>query len=83
MTSDIYNADNWVVIVVPLTSKDQAECDQVLIQPPEGGLSAASVTLPDQMRAIDRTRLVRRLGKLKAETMHAVDRSLKIVLDLS
>jgi len=83
VTSDIYNANNWVVIVVPLTSRDEAEYDQVLIEPPEGGVSSSSVTLPDQMRAVDRTRLVRRVGKLKPETMRAVDRSLKIVLDLS
>ena len=70
------------MIVVPLTSRDASEYDQVLIDPPEGGLSSARVTLPDQMRAVDRTRLVRRLGKLKPATMRAVDRSLKIVLDL-
>lgn len=82
VTSDVYNAHNWVVIVVPLTSHDRAEYDQTLIQPPEGGLSASSVTLPDQVRAIDRKRLVKRLGKLKLETMHKVDHSLKMVLDL-
>lgn len=83
VTSDIYNASNWVVIVVPLTSHDEAEYDQVLIQPPVGGLSISSVTLPDQMRAVDRARLARRLGKLEPDTMRAIDRSLKIVLDLS
>lgn len=82
VTSDVYNANNWVVLVVPVTSRGEAEYDQVLIQPPEGGLSSASVTLPDQLRAVDRARLVRRLGKHKAETMRALDRSLKVVLGL-
>lgn len=82
ITNDVYNAHNWVVIVMPLTSHDEAEYDQVLIEPPEGGLSATSVTLPDQIRAVDRQRLVKRLGKLKSETMHKLDRSLKMVLDL-
>ncbi len=83
VTSDVYNTHNWVVVVMPLTSRDQAEYDQVLIQPPEGGLANTSVTLPDQIRAIDRGRLVKRLGKLKPQTMLDVDRTLKIVLDLS
>ncbi len=83
VTSDVYNTYNWVVIVVPVTSHDKAEYDQVLIQPPDGGLAKTSVTLPDQMRAIDRKRLVRRLGKLKPKTMLEVDRSLKMVLNLT
>lgn len=82
VTSDVYNVHNWVLIVMPLTSHDKAEYDQVLIQPPEGGLSNSSVTLPDQLRAIDRKRLVRRLGKLESTTMLDIDRTLKIVLNL-
>ena len=82
VTSDLYNRQNWVILVMPLTSHDSAEIDQVLILPPEGGLSNRSVTLPDQLRAIDRSRLVKRLGRLRSETMLRVNRSLQIVLDL-
>src|SRR5580765_7909114 len=82
VTNDLYNTHNWVVIVMPLTSHNKPEYDQVLILPPEGGLTQSSVTLPDQLRAVDRDRLVKRLGKLKPQTMLEVDRSLKIVLDL-
>jgi mRNA interferase MazF len=82
VTSDLYNRENWVILVMPLTSHASAEIDQVLILPPEGGLSNPSVTLPDQLRAIDRSRLVRRLGRLRGETMLKVNRSLQIVLDL-
>ena len=82
VTSDVYNAHNWVVLVMPLTSHDRAGYDQVLIHPPEGGLSAPSVTLPDQVRAIDRARLIKRLGKLTPATMLHINRSLRIVLDL-
>lgn len=34
VTSDAYNENNWGVLVVPLTSRDHAQVDQVLIQPP-------------------------------------------------
>ncbi|HTE19955.1 MAG TPA: type II toxin-antitoxin system PemK/MazF family toxin [Armatimonadota bacterium] len=83
VSSDLYNRHNWVVLVMPLTSDDTTEYDQVFIRPPEGGLTNPRVTLPDQLRAVDRQRLVRRLGHVSPETMRAVDRSLKIVLDLA
>jgi mRNA interferase MazF len=82
VTNDLYNRQNWVLLVVPLTTRDLAEIDQVLIVPPEGGLTNNSVTLPDQLRAIDRSRLVKRLGRLKHETMARINRTLNIVLDL-
>ncbi len=82
VTSDLYNRENWVLIVVPLTSHPTAEYDQVLVLPPEGGLTSPSVTLPDQLRAVDRSRLARKLGRLKPASMSKLDKSLRIVLDL-
>jgi mRNA interferase MazF len=82
VTNDIYNLHNWVVLVVPVTSRDKAEYDQVLIRAPEGGLPNNSVTLPDQLRAVDRARLVERLGQLAPATVEEIDRSLRLVLDL-
>jgi mRNA interferase MazF len=82
VTNDVYNTHNWVVIVMPLTSRDTAAYDQVLIQPPEGGLTNPSVTLPDQLRAVDRNRLVGRLGLLTPATLKKVEDSLRIVLEL-
>jgi mRNA interferase MazF len=83
VSSDIYNRFNWVVVVMPLTSHDTAEYDQVLIVPPEGGVTSVSVTLPDQIRAVDRRRLVKRFGHLNQDIIHKIDRSLRMVLDLS
>jgi mRNA interferase MazF len=82
VTNDVYNRHNWVVLVVPFTTRDVAAFDQVLVRPPEGGLSNPSVTLPDQLTAIDRSRMVKRMGKLSPSTLLQVDQSLKIVLDL-
>ena len=82
VTNDVYNAHNWVVIVMPLTSRDKAEYDQVLIQPPEGGLTNTSVTLPDQLRAVERARLVDCLGNVSPVTLKNIEDSLRVVLDL-
>ncbi len=82
VTNDIYNAHNWVVLVVPVTSRASAEYDQVAIRAPEAGLANDSVTLPDQLRAVDRSRLVERLGMLDSNTIRLIDSSLRIVLNL-
>ena len=80
VTDDSYNEHNWVVLIMPLTSCNTAEYDQVLIEPPEGGLSNRSVTLPDQLRAIDRKRLIKKLGTLNDPTVQQINRSLRVVL---
>jgi mRNA-degrading endonuclease toxin of MazEF toxin-antitoxin module len=83
VSSDVYNRHNWVVVVVPLISGISVRFDQVLITPPEGGLRNPSITHPDQIRAIDRNRLVRKIGELDPATMAEISVSLKAVLSLS
>jgi mRNA interferase MazF len=82
VSSDVYNRYNWVVIGVPLTSGRAARFDQVLITPPEGGLRNPSSTQPDQIRAIDRSRLISKIGDLDPATMAEISLSLKAVLAL-
>ena len=55
---------------------------EVLVRAPEGGLAADSVVLLNQIRSVDKGRLVRRLGALKTETMKEVDRALLLGLGL-
>ena len=40
------------------------------------------MALPDQLRAVDRRRLVRKLGDLNSQTLAEMDHSLRTVLDL-
>ena len=49
---------------------------EVLVRAPECGLTTDSVVLLNQVRSIDTQRIVRRLGKLRSETMVRVDRAL-------
>ena len=55
---------------------------EVLIPASEGGLSKDSVVLLNQIRSIDRARLIKRLGIVRSETMQRVDRALEISLGL-
>jgi mRNA interferase MazF len=54
----------------------------VLIAAPEGGLSVDSVVLLNQLRSIDKQRLVKRLGKISEATMEQVDRAIQVSLGL-
>ena len=55
---------------------------EVVLHPPEGGLAKPSAVLLNQIRSVDRRRLVGRLGRLKPETMARVDRAFRISLGL-
>jgi mRNA interferase MazF len=55
---------------------------EVLIKASEAGLTADSVALLNQIRSIDRRRLVRRLGAVRPATMTNVERALMISLGL-
>ncbi len=55
---------------------------EVLIESPEGGLERDSVVLLNQIRSIDRQRLVKKLGVLNLETMEKIDRAIQVSLGL-
>ena len=56
---------------------------EVPLVPPEGNLQNPSVVLLNQIRTVDRRRLVRRLGRLRPESMRRVDRAIRISLGLA
>jgi mRNA interferase MazF len=55
---------------------------EVIIQPAESGLPKPSAVVLNQIRTVDRRRLLKHLGKLQAATMQRVDDALKISLGL-
>ncbi len=71
-----------LVVVVPITSKAKGIPLHVEIAPPEGGLSLTSYAKCEDVRSISTARLVRRLGKVHAATVDAVEDRLRILLGL-
>lgn len=72
-----------VIIVAAITSKIKKLFDiHVPVSPPEGNLEKESVILLNQIRTIDKTRLIRKTGSLSESIMIQVDRALKISLGL-
>jgi mRNA interferase MazF len=82
--NDIANRHSPITIVAAITSQfgEPLYPTEVLIEPPEGGLTIASVVLLNQIRSIDKRRLVRRLGVLMPGTIIRVDRAILISLGL-
>src|SRR3989442_4788397 len=84
LQNDIANRASPITIVAAITSKfdDELYPTEVLVRAPEGGLDADSVVLLNQIRSVDRRRLMRRVGRLRPETMRLVDRALVLSLGL-
>ena len=84
LQNDIANRHSSITVVAAITSQFEGHLypTQVLVSKPEGGLRTDSVVLLNQIRSVDKRRLVRRLGTLKASTMRAVDRAQEISLGL-
>ena len=79
------NSRLTVVTTVPCTTKrptTRIYPSRAEIQAPDGGLTVDSVVLCEQARAVSKTRLLRYRGSLSAGSMAAVDRALRIALDL-
>jgi mRNA interferase MazF len=82
--NDVANRHSPITIVAAITSQfdEPLYPTEVFIQPPEGGLTIPSVVLLNQIRSIDKRRLVRRLGMLTPATMERVNRATLISLGL-
>jgi mRNA interferase MazF len=84
LQNDIANRHSPVTIVSAITSQFEEPLypTEVLLKAGEGGMKKDSVILLNQIRSVDKKRLVRRLGRIDAEAMHRVDRSIQISLGL-
>jgi mRNA interferase MazF len=85
ISRDALNAVSTVVIVVPVTGRENKRRiypSQLEIRARDGGLTKDSVALCEQTRAISKTRLKKRLGILSNRTIALLNSTLKITLDL-
>jgi mRNA interferase MazF len=70
--------------VAAITSRIDEELypTEVLLPRGQAGLAVDSLVLLNQIRSVDRRRLVKRLGRTDQEIMRRVDRALQISLGL-
>ena len=84
LQNNLGNRFSDITIVAAISSKTPQRPFpvQVLLHPPEGGLRQPSVIQLNQIRSIDKRRLLRRLGRLRPATIAAVEEALRISLGL-
>ncbi len=81
--NDIGNRFSPTIIVAAIKSGKHARFDvNVEVKAPEGGLTADSLVLLNQIRTVDKSRLGRYWGQLTPETISKIDQALKISLAL-
>ena len=82
--NDVSNQHSPITIVAAITSKydEKLYPTEVLIAKNEGGLTQDSVVLLNQIRSIDKQRLVKRIGKIEDTTLKKIDSAIKISLGL-
>ena len=82
--NDISNRYSPLIIVAAIGSSFSTPPHprEVIVKPGSSGLTKPSAVIINQIRTVDRTRLIRRLGRLDFETLQRVDEALKISLGL-
>jgi mRNA interferase MazF len=83
--NDVSNRVSGITIVAPITSTVRFPLNPMhvlLAADSRTGLSVTSVAVFNQIRAVDRVRLTKRLGTVDAETMDRADEAIRISLGL-
>jgi len=82
--NDIANQYSPITIVAAISSKfgDPPYPTEVVMEPDASGLALKSAALLNQIRSVDRQRLIKRIGQADAETMQRVDQAILISLGL-
>jgi mRNA interferase MazF len=82
--NDISNRHSPITIVAAISSQfsEPSFPREVIIEPEESGLPKRSAVIVNQIRSVDRKRLVARVGRLSASSVRRVDEALKISLGL-
>ena len=76
--NDLGNRFSPTVIILPLTSKinNTPLRTHVPLLPPQGGIKKPSIILCEQVRTLEKSRLLGRLGALSREKMALVEKAL-------
>jgi mRNA interferase MazF len=81
-TNSLNQSMAGLVVVLPLTSKDEKIRSHVRVDPPEAGLKVTSFVKCEDIRSVASERLSRRSGRVSAPTMRAVGETVRILLEL-
>jgi mRNA interferase MazF len=82
--NDVSNRHSPITVVAAISSlfSEPPFPREVVIEPEESGLPKRSAVIANQIRSVDRERLITRMGQLSASSLRRVDEALKISLGL-
>ena len=80
--TDLLNDVHLSTIICPITTNVQNEADLLRVHLKKVQLDEMSDILVDQLRAIDNTRLIKKVGQLNREQKTKLKANLRIVLDI-
>jgi mRNA interferase MazF len=80
--TDLLNAVHLSTLICPVTTNVQPKLEYLRVHLTKGQLPELSDVLVDQVRAIDNTRLISRLGRLTQNQQMKLKSNLRIMLDL-
>ena len=83
--NNLGNKYSPITIIAPITSKNLSKIYpiEVLLNKQNSRLSKESKALLNQIRAVDKRRLIKRIGKLNEDCEEQINEALKISLDLN
>ena len=80
--TDLLNDAHLSTIICPVTTNVKPEIELLRVHLKKGQLDKLSDVLVDQIRAIDNTRLLKKIGQLNKEQREKLKNNLRVVLDL-
>jgi mRNA interferase MazF len=83
LSDDAFNGSRaGLVVIVPITTKPKGISLHVEIAPPEGGVKQMSYAKCEDIRSVSKQRLAARVGKVKPQTLAAVEIRVRRLLGL-
>jgi mRNA interferase MazF len=80
--TDLLNDTHLSTLICPITTNVQPEIELLRVHLKKGQLDKLSDILVDQIRAIDNTRFIEKIGKLTKDQKIKLRNNLRIVLDI-
>lgn len=77
VSNDHMNELAETILVMPITAGRHRYYHWIVLDPPEGGVTKPSSIVTEQVRAIDKTRLRRRLGLLRSTTIAKIEQAIR------
>lgn len=77
VSNNVMNEVADLVIAVPITAGSHQYFHDIPIEPPEGGIRKKSVIVVEQVRALDKSRLAKKLGHVGDKTMQMIEGAIR------